>query len=147
MMLQQKSAYFVFIFTLLAFSTAFAQDDRSEAEAVATTFVRGLDVGDLDNLYSEYAGPGLQRYMSRRDFVDSAEIGRIQTGGPALNRVLVGGQPFSRAPTGEIGTFFYFRYRAAYPNGMSMYQDIYLQKLEGSWKIAGLWIASAPPGM
>ena len=130
-------------------SAAQQTTEYTTAEAEAVSFLRGLDQGDLADVYKLHAGPTLIAGLTQERFVQQIGISRIQSGGPAKSRVLVGGQQFSQTPTGQQGVFYYFRYRTNFPSGTSIFQDVYLEKVAAEWKISGIWIVPAPqnPGV
>jgi hypothetical protein len=125
-------------------SAAGAQTDRDNAESVAKAWVTGIDSGNLGNLYDQYAGPTLQQGFDKQRFGEQMGIIRIQLGGPARTRNLTGDQEFHQTPTGQRGMFHYFRYRAQFPNGTAVFQDVYLEKVNDAWKVAGIWLNPAP---
>jgi hypothetical protein len=128
---------------LVLLSPAAAQTDRDNAESVATAWLRGIDGGDLSALYDQYGGPTLRQGLDKQQFIEQAGIIRIQTGGPATMRTLVGDQEFHQTPTGQRGTFHYFRYRARFPSGSAVFEDVYLEMANGGWKVAGVWLRPA----
>ncbi len=122
--------------------TARAQDQGAEASAVA--FLRALDSDDPAEVYAEHLGPYFKSSMSQGVFVDQWGMTRIQFGGPASVLLRVGCQAFSQDPqTGRKSEFHYCRFRAVYPNG-PIFHDVYLEKIEGVWKIVGFWYRPAP---
>jgi hypothetical protein len=70
---------------------------------------------------------------------------RIQSGGPAEARQLVGSQIVTRSPTGQVVDVYYVRFKAKHPNGQ-VFEDVYLEKEAGIWKVAGFWLSQVPPG-
>jgi Protein of unknown function (DUF4019) len=119
--------------------------DRDRAEQEASSFLQGLDEADLTDVYRLHAGPTFMAGMPQDRFVEQLGIARIQSGGPATSRQLVGGQPFRQTPTGQQGNFYYFRYKASFPSGVSVFQDTYLEKAGSDWKVAGYWVFPIPP--
>jgi hypothetical protein len=124
-----------------------AQQDREAAESVASAWLRGLDQGSLPELFDQYAGPTLRQGVSKPEFADQIGIIRIQTGGPAQTREVVGGQSFHKnMQTGQTGNFYFFRYMSAFPIAPA-YQDVYLEQVNGAWKVATFNpIIPMPPG-
>ncbi|MBS0523072.1 MAG: DUF4019 domain-containing protein [Proteobacteria bacterium] len=114
--------------------SAGAQTPKDKAESVAAAWLRGLDQGALPELFDQYAGPALQQQWGKVEFVNQTNIVRIQTGGAAKARTLLGGQEFQHMPDGRQGDFFYFRYRTTFPNAQ-FFQDVYLENINGAWKI------------
>lgn len=123
--------------------TAGAQTDRDNAESVADAWLMGMDGGDLQDLYDQYAGPTLRQSSDKQRFIEQMGIFRIQSGGPARARTLIGDQEFHQMPTGQRGTFHFFRYRAEFANGPPVFQDVYLEKVVDAWKVAGIWLNPA----
>jgi hypothetical protein len=123
---------------------AFSQtSDKAQAELVAAAFLRGLDNGDLSKLYETAAGPTLKEQVSQEVFTESAGISRIQIGGIATSRSLVGSQAFSQNALGKRGTYFFVRFKAFYANG-TIFQDVSLEKVDGDWKVAAFSFSPAP---
>lgn len=131
------------VWAVLAAFPAAAQSDLDNATSVAEAWVTGIDGGDLGTLYDQYAGPTLRQGATRQKFIEQSGIVRIQAGGPAQARTLVGDQEFHQMPTGQQGTFHYFRYRAKFPSGVTVFEDVYLEKVNDSWKVAGVWLQPA----
>jgi len=117
--------------------------DKEAGEAEALMFVERLDSGDLGELYDEELGPVFKALMAKPNFIQQGSFQRLQSGGPAVARELVGSQPFTQTPTGQTGNFLYVRYRTRHPNGL-VFQDIYVEKLDTGWKVVGVWTLPAP---
>jgi len=124
--------------------TAFAQSDRSAAEAAANGFLQRLDSGDPSSLYQTEVSPRFKANISESAFIQNIGMIRIQLGGPAATRKLIGSQALDQIPgSNEKGSFYYIRYHAKFPIG-SAFQDTYLEKVSGTWKMVGFWNAPAP---
>jgi hypothetical protein len=68
---------------------------------------------------------------------------RIQAGGPALTRTLVGSQSINSPPEYPDGNYFYFRSKAHYPNG-DVFQDVMITKEAATWRLYSFNIVAAP---
>lgn len=118
--------------------------EKSVAESVAADFLRGIDSGDLPSIFNKFAGPTLKSQVQQTDFEQTAGYYRIQFGGPAASRTLVGSQSLSTIPaTGQQGIFYYVRYRGAFLNGF-IYEDVYLEKEGTDWKVHSMQFFPAP---
>lgn len=145
----KKSASFYRLFIHLAFLVtaslpmcqALAQ--QADAENAAKTFVTHVDTIDPGRIYDTELGPTFTQAVKKDGFVSNIGIIKIQTGGPALARQLVGGQSFTQTPIGQTGTFYYVRFKTKYPSGF-VFQDVYLELVEKKWKISGFWMSPAP---
>lgn len=111
----------------------------SEAQA----FMASFEEGELGNVYDQEMGPTFKSMTPRDLFLQNGGTIRIQTGGKALARELVGAQAFSQDPKGNKGDFEYVRFRARLPNGL-VFQDVYLEYVAGAWKVAGFFYLPAP---
>lgn len=132
-------------FLATSFSVAFAQSDRSAAEAAANNFLQRLDSGDLSSLYQAEVGPRFKANASETAFAQNVGMMRIQMGGPAATRRSVGAQALDQIPgIPDKGSFYYVRHHARFPVGAA-FQDVYLEKVSGSWKVVGFWNFPAPP--
>jgi len=87
--------------------------------------------------------PKFKALTARDTFLQNGGTIRIQTGGRALARELVGAQAFAQDPQGTKGDFEYVRFRARLPNGL-VFQDVYLENIGGAWKVAGIFYLPAP---
>jgi hypothetical protein len=132
---------FLFFIFLLILVNAFAQD--SSAENAAKNFVTRLDVGDLGNLYEIELSPYFKQMVKKDVFVSNSAMIKIQAGGPAQARQMVGGQAFAHTPTGQTGVFYYVRFKTKFPNAL-VFQDIYLEQVDRKWKVSGYWVFPAP---
>ena len=117
--------------------------ERDAAVRAALIFVTRYDEGDFGEIYDEELGPTFKALVAKPVFVQQGGFIRVQSGGKALARELVGSQAFSQTPSGATGTFYYVRFRTRHPNGL-VFQDVYLEKVGGSWKTAGIYMLPAP---
>jgi hypothetical protein len=130
---------------MLASGIADAQNSTGPAEQVASAFLRAFDSDDLASTYQTYTGPTFQKGSNSQMFVQQGGIMRIQLGGPAKSRQLVGSQAFNQLPGSPItGDFYYVRYKSLFPAAPA-FQDVYLEKAGAGWKVAGFWFLPAPP--
>lgn len=122
----------------------FAQNDRTAAEAAASGFLQKIDSSDLASLYRSTFSPRFKEMNSETTFVQNAGMLRIQTGGPAATRRLVGAQALNQIPgiPGQ-GDYYFVRHYAKFPVGAA-FQDVYLEKVSGSWRVVGFWNSQAP---
>ena len=88
----------VAFFLATSLPVAFAQSDRSAAEAVASNFLQRLDSGDLPSLYRTVVSPRFKTITSETAFAQNVGMIRIQLGGPAATRRLVGAQALDQIP-------------------------------------------------
>lgn len=132
-----------FILTTI-FSTAFAQSDRSAVESAASSFLQRLDSGNLSSLYQAEASPRFKATTPESTFVQNVGMMRIQMGGPAGTRKLVGAQALDQiSGIPDKGSFYYVRHHAKFPAGTA-FQDTYWEKVSGAWKLVGFWNFPAP---
>lgn len=117
--------------------------EREAAETAALSFLARFEEGDLGNVYDTELSPSYRTLTARQLFVQQGSFMRLQSGGRAVARELVGSQPFTQTPTGQTGSYFYVRYRTRHPNGL-VFQDLYLEDVAGAWKVAGFWTLPAP---
>jgi hypothetical protein len=122
-------------------SQALAQ--QTTAESAAKTFVAHLDTINPADIYDSELGPTFKQAIKKDYFVSNTGVIKIQTGGPALARQMVGGQALTQTPNGQSGTFYYVRFKTKFPSGF-VFQDVYLEMVDNKWKISGYWIAPAP---
>ncbi|WP_186456882.1 DUF4019 domain-containing protein [Sphingomonas suaedae] len=118
-------------------------DSKEDAESAALSFVTRFEEGDPGEIYDEELSPSFKALTARQNFVQQSGFLRLQSGGRALARELIGSQPFTQTPTGQVGTFYYIRFRTRHPNGL-VYQDVYLERVDSAWKIAGFYTIAAP---
>jgi hypothetical protein len=121
-------------------SFAFADDD---AEALAFNFLQHLDQGNLADTYQSDTSPKFKANMPSATFVEQVQYGRIQLGGPASSRSLMGGQPMHQLPNMAPGDYYYVRYKTQFPNTF-LFQDVYLERQDGAWKVIGFWNLPVP---
>lgn len=135
----------VAFFLATSLPVAFAQSDRSAAEAVASNFLQRLDSGDLPSLYRTVVSPRFKTITSETAFAQNVGMIRIQLGGPAATRRLIGAQALDQIPgIPDKGSFYYVRHHARFPVG-GAFQDVYLEKVSESWEVVGFWNFPAPP--
>jgi len=113
------------------------------AVRAAQSFMSRFEEGDLGNVYDQEMSPKFKALTARDTFLQNGGTIRIQTGGRALARELVGAQAFAQDPQGTKGDFEYVRFRARLPNGL-VFQDVYLENIGGAWKVAGIFYLPAP---
>jgi hypothetical protein len=129
--------------TIQATTLANAEDvDKVAAEQSAAQFWFGFDRGDLGQLYQSLSS-GFRTVTPQQQFVQQTGMMRIQGGGPAQTRALVGSQDFTDLPGAPKGDYFYVRFKAKYSNG-SVFQDAYLQKSDKAWRIWSFNVLAAP---
>lgn len=118
-----------------------AQD--TQAETIARTFVIHLESVNATTIYDDELGPTFKQAVQKQAFVSNMGMLRIQSGGASLARQTVGGQAFSQTPTGQTGDFYYVRFKTRFPSAM-VFQDVYLEKINSTWKVSGYWTFPAP---
>jgi hypothetical protein len=126
-------------------SAAFAQSDQKSAESTAANFLKRLDKGDLSYTYKSDLSPRFKSTFNESAFLQNAGVIRIQAGGAASTRKHVGGQALDHIPrVSGTGSFYYVRHYAAFPSA-TVFQDVYLEKVSGAWKVVGFTNVPAPP--
>lgn len=134
----------VIVIGLLTGSTTAQTSDKSSVEELAKQFLRAADETDIPGIYRDIMGASFRGQYPESLFEQNIGMSRIQQGGAAQSRELVGSQPMSFIPTnGQQGTFYYVRFRTRYPNGV-VFQDVYLDKENNDWKIFGWQTLPAP---
>jgi len=133
---------FLLILGAVIVESAQAQATTS-AESVAKNFVLHLEAGSFGDIYDEDLGPTFKQGVKKDMFVSQMGMMKIQNGGSAQARQLIGGQAFSQTPNGLTGEFYYVRFKTKFPSGM-VFQDVYLEKVSGVWKVSGYWMFPAP---
>lgn len=121
--------------------TETARDER--AVSAAGDFVAKFEEGDLGALYDQSTAPSFRALTARQVFVEQGGALRLQSGGRALARELVGAQAYSQLPNGSRGNYQFVRFRTRHPNGL-VFQDVYLEDIEGQWKVIGFYLNPAP---
>ena len=122
-----------------------AQGSDSAAQSSAQSFLQDFDNGDLGLIYRNRIAGRFKTTTNQTAFVQNLGMNRIQLGGPAINRHLVGGQRLGQLPGMTIqGTFYYTRYVASYPSGLA-FNDVFLELEGNEWKIVGFSFMPAPP--
>lgn len=138
---------FVLLVLVLIFSagkSAYAQDeDQRLAEESANQFWYGYDRGDLSTLYKSLS-KAFRDQITETQFVQQVGLSRIQGGGAAFTRTLVGSQSMNSLPGYPEGNYFYVRYKARYPNG-DVFQDTMVTKEAASWRLYSFNVLAAPP--
>jgi hypothetical protein len=134
------TALFFFGFSLLAPAQPAEKD---AAERVTSRFFGAFDSSELSAVYAGM-GPTFRQTYTEQQFTQQVGMMRLQLGGSASGRVLVGSQPLSQMPNGTRGDFFYVRYKARYANGF-VFQDAMLEKSGTEWRIGGFNLLPAPP--
>lgn len=120
------------------------EGDRDRAESAATRFLRAMEQGDLRPLYREQTSSLYRQNVTEEVFVSYLSIVRSQLGGTGSNRQLLDARPFTQVPNTSLqGTFYFLRFKTRYPVG-NAYEDIYLEKDRGVWKISGATFYPAP---
>ncbi len=119
--------------------------EKEAAETAALAFIQRHETGELGALYDEELIAGFKALAARNVFIEQGRLMRLQLGGTAVARELVGGHSFDKLPTGHTGIYHFVRFRARYPNAL-VYQDVTLEKVDSEWKIAGFYVLPAPQG-
>lgn len=141
--LRGSAALLALLFACVQFATA-QGSDKDTAERAASSFLSEFDNTDLSSIYARM-GPTFRQVFSQEQFVQQAGMMRIQLGGTASGRLLVGSQVMNQMPNGMRGDFFYVRHKAKYPNGF-VFQDTILEREGGTWRVGGFTFLPAPPG-
>lgn len=120
-----------------------ADAQQEAAVTAAQVFVTRFDDGDFGEIYDEELSQTFKSLVARETFVQQGGFVRVQSGGRALAREFVGAQAFSQTPTGASGQYYYVRFRTRYPNAL-VFQDVYLENVDGRWKVMGFYLPPAP---
>lgn len=138
---------FVFLVMVLVSSTSKAADaqnqDQRLAEEGANQFWFSYDRGDLSTLYKSLS-KAFRDQITEAQFVQQVGLMRIQAGGTALTRTLVGSQLLNSPPGFPDGDYFYVRYKSQYPNS-PVFQDTMLMRSDATWRIYSFNVLGAPP--
>jgi hypothetical protein len=130
---------------LFGATSSLAQNaDQASANQAAAAYVDQLDAADLGEVYDQDMADVFRAVMTRKAFIDLISIARIQAGGVHTAREFVGASAFDHLPTGQTGEFYFVRFKTRFPNGV-VFQDVYLQKVGASWKVAASLASPAPP--
>jgi hypothetical protein len=116
--------------------------DKAAAEQTAGVFWVGFDRDDLSGLYRSLS-PNFRSTTTEQQFVQLVGMMRIQAGGPAQSRSIVGSQLMTDMPGAPKGDYFYVRYKSKYPNGF-VFQDAYLEKADSLWRVLSYNVLAAP---
>jgi hypothetical protein len=128
----------------LAATASAAQDaDQASTTQQAAAYVDRLETADLGQVYDQDMADTFHALMARKAFIGLISVARIQAGGVHAARELVGASVFDHLPTGQTGNFYFVRFKTRFPNGV-VFQDVYLQKIGASWKVAGSLSGPAP---
>jgi hypothetical protein len=131
---------------VLTLSAAALQAASPTPEAIGKAYMQGFGEGDFRSLYRTQVGTRVREELSEAAFVEQNAALRSQVGGSGEQRVLVdaGSMSTMNTPSGPVsGTFYFVRLKARYPAGMA-YEDIYLEREDGHWKVVGIWLLPAP---
>ncbi|MBC7987467.1 MAG: DUF4019 domain-containing protein [Sphingomonadaceae bacterium] len=110
---------------------------------MSNAIAAALDSGDPAQVYRRYAGPVFTSHNTEAAFVEQLGYFRIQLGGPARARANVGSQALTRDFSGQPADLYYVRYLVRYP-AAQVFQDIYMERVNGEWKLYGFWFIPAP---
>lgn len=124
-------------------TTASSDETKIAAEGAALNFLARYEEGDLGEVYDTELSPTYRILVAKPAFVQQGNFMRLQSGGRAVARELVGSQPYAQTPTGQTGNYFYVRHRTRHPNGL-VFQDVHLEMVGGEWKVMGFWTSVAP---
>jgi hypothetical protein len=119
-------------------------DPKRDAEKSASAFLIGLQTSDIGKVYDTSVAKRAKSVMTREAFVQNVNVFRIQMGGPAQSRLLVGSTPIKQLQTGETGNFYYVRYREVFSAGHA-FADVMLEHEGGSWLVFWYNYTQAPP--
>jgi Protein of unknown function (DUF4019) len=143
---RQRPTIFALLVLALIFTAgnpAYAQNqDQSLAEESASQFWYSYDRGDLSTLYKSLS-KAFRDQITETQFVQQVGMARIQAGGAAFTRTLVGAQSVNSPPGFPGGDYFYVRYRARYPNG-DVFQDTMFTKETATWHLYSFNVLAAP---
>lgn len=118
-------------------------NSNSEEVRTALAIAGRLEDGDLGGVYDKDLSDTFRALVGRDLFIQQMGMVRMQGGGRAKSRELVGSQAFTQTPTGKTGVFRYIRFRTLHPNGL-VFQDIYLERVGTAWKLMGYYLLPAP---
>lgn len=139
-----RVAMLMLVIGLVAASSVIAQRPAATPEETAKTFLTHVETSSLAEIYDSELGPSFKQSISKTAFVQGFGVMKIQMGGAVQARQFIGGQEFSTTQTGQTGTFYYVRFKSKFPDA-TVFQDVYLEKVAGAWKISGFYTIPAPP--
>jgi hypothetical protein len=141
-------SYFVSLVRILSFlilfsheQAALAQESKAAAEQSATNFMNALDGADPGQLYETFTATRARPNAPKDTFVQWVNVFRIQVGGKAQSRMLIGSTPMTQLANGDRGDFYYIRFRVGYPAAQA-FLDVILEHERTSWLV--VWYNVTP---
>jgi hypothetical protein len=114
---------------------------KSAAEKSAASFLSGIQQLDPGQVYDLNLAPRGKNAVSKPTFSQWVNVFKIQSGGPAQSRLLVGSTPMMQLQTGETGDFYYVRYRETF-SSEPFFADVMLEQIDGQWLV--IWFNYMP---
>ncbi len=107
-----RRLFALFLLAVATSTSALTQpNEKTAAESTAATFLRGLDNGDLGSLYQNMVASRSKTQVPSDLFGQTIGYWRIQKGGAASSRTLVGSEALTFLPAMNLqGNFYYVRF-------------------------------------
>lgn len=122
----------------IAFMTPASATDQQDAEKAAFDFLHAVDSPiAAETIYDSRMSTAFKTVMPRINFGQNIGVLRLQLGGPATSRQLMGSQLMNQIPgVPRPGTYYYVRHVSMY-SAARVAQDVTVEKENGGWKIIG----------
>lgn len=132
------------VFALTFMTSAFAADQQ-DAEAAAVNFLQAVDSPTTaDTIYDSRMSAAFKGAMPKLNFGQNIGLLRLQLGGAANSRQLMGSQLMNQLPgVPNPGTYYYVRHVSMYP-AAKLAQDVTVEKESGNWKVIGFMFTPVP---
>lgn len=121
------SLFLLFVGTALIVS---AQDAKDQAQSFAEEVLGMKDSKQFQEMYREKFHSSLKQQMTEPQWIAAATQVAQQTGD---------NQGRTLSQSDEKQGVYMFRYDSTYENG-SAYDDVYVVKQGGGWKVVGIWV-------
>lgn len=142
-----RTASHVLAATILAsaFMTPAFAADQQDAEAAAVAFLQAVDSPiAAETIYDSRMSAVFKSAMPKLNFGQNIGVMRLQLGGAANSRQLMGSQLMNQlAGVPKPGTYYYVRHVSMYP-AAKLAQDVTLEKDAGAWKVIGFMFTPVP---
>lgn len=119
--------------------------EQQDAEAAALKFLETVDSATSpDTIYDGRMSAAFKGAMPKLNFNQNIGLIRLQLGGAANTRQLMGSQLMNQLPgVPKQGTYYYTRHVSMYP-AAKVAQDVTVEKEGGAWKIIGFMFTPVP---
>ena len=125
-------------------TSAFAADQQ-DAEAAAVNFLQAVDSPSAaETIYDSRMSVAFKGAIPKLNFGQNIGLLRLQLGGAANSRQLMGSQLMNQLPgVPKPGTYYYVRHVSMYP-AAKVAQDVIVEKESGGWKVIGFMFTPVP---